>query len=83
MTMLEDAPVAMLFGPTANQLSDEEVHRLLPGGLLIDAEATLILSARGFSSLMGCEAVDQSEKMLHKYEAIEPAAGCRHKSMSV
>ena len=77
MTTLEEAPVAMLLGPTANQLSDGELRSLLAGGILIDAEAALILSRRGFSSLMGCEAVDQPAEMLYKYEAIEPVAGCK------
>jgi hypothetical protein len=77
MTTLEDAPVAMLLGPTVKQLSDDEIRRLLSGGVLIDAEAALTLSGRGFSSLMGCEAVDAPAKMLHRYEAIEPAAGCK------
>ena len=77
MTTLEDAPVAVLLGSTANQLSDDELRKLLSGGLLLDAEAAIALSKRGFSSLMGCKAVKEPEKMLYKYEAIELTAGCK------
>lgn len=83
MTTLEDAPVAMLLGPTANHLSDFEIRKLLSGGVLIDAEAALILSGRGFSALMGCKAVEEPEKMLYRYESIETEAGCKSRGKKV
>ncbi len=76
MTTVEDVPVAILAGSTPNQLSDDELRGLLAGGLLVDAEAALILSRRGFSALMGCTAEDAPNDMYYMYEAIQPAAGC-------
>lgn len=83
MTTVADAPVAMLLGQTASHVTDAELRKLLAGGLLVDAEAALILSARGCSDLMGCEAVPMPENMLHGYEAILPAAGCRSRGRKV
>ena len=83
MTTLEDAPVSMLLGVTPNQLSDDEIRKLFSGGLLIDAEAALILANRGFSSLMGCEVVDLPKDMLHQYEAIQDIAQCKIKGKKV
>ena len=77
MTTADDASVVLLIGQTPSELSDEAVRRILSGGVLIDAEAALILSRRGFSPLMGCEAEVEPEDMLYKYEAIGPAAGCK------
>ena len=83
MTTVEDGAVSMLLGVTPNQLSDDEIRKLLSGGLLIDAEAALILSNRGFSQYMGCSAELAPSSMLHSYEAIEPAAGCRLRGRKV
>ena len=83
MTTLEDAPVAMLLGVTPNQLSDDEIRKLLSGGVLIDAEAALILAQRGFSPLMGCEVSEMPGDMLHKYEAIQDVAGCKMRGKKV
>jgi len=73
----EDAPVAFLFGNTPNALTDEEVRKILSGGVLLDAEAAILLSKRGFSDLIGCTAVDAPDAMLYDRERIADAAGCR------
>lgn len=44
---------ALLAGPIADVLSDDEIKELLKGGLLLDAEAADILCKRGFSDLLG------------------------------
>ena len=54
----EDAPVATLFGNTANVLSDDEIRALLAGGLFLDGEAAEILTKRGFADLIGAVAAD-------------------------
>ena len=79
MTTAEDAPVAMLIGNTPDALSDDEVRKLLGGGLLIDGEAAVLLSKRGFSPLMGCEAVEGNDYLMFDHEEILPVAGCAGK----
>ena len=79
MTTVEEAPVAMLIGRTPNVLSDDEVRRILGGGVLIDAEAAVLLAKRGFGALMGCEAEEANGRLFFNYEAILPAAGCAAK----
>ncbi len=79
MTTTEDASVAMLIGNTPNALSDDEVRKLLSGGVLIDAEAAVLLSKRGFAPLMGCEAVEANSYLMFMSEEILPAAGCARK----
>ena len=77
MTTVEDAPVSMLIGNTPAVLSDEEIRKLLAGGMFMDAEAAVILSRRGFSGLMGCAAKEASEDFFFNYEKILPAAGVK------
>ena len=79
MTTVEEAPVAMLIGRTPNVLSDEEVRRILGGGVMLDAEAAVLLAKRGFGALMGCEADEANGRLFFNYEAILPAAGCSAK----
>ena len=79
MTTVEDAPVATLVGRTPDVLSDDEVRRILCGGVMIDAEAAVLLTKRGFGELMGCEAEDANGRLFFNYEAILPAAGCAAK----
>ena len=76
MTTMDDAPVAMLIGNTPDVLSDDEIRKLLAGGVLIDAEAAVALTKRGFSSFMGCEAVEANGRLFFNYEQILPVAGC-------
>ena len=76
MMTQEGASVALLAGNTPNALSDDEVRRLLTGGVMIDAEAAVLLSKRGFAPLMGCEAVKGNDSLYFGHEAIRPAAGC-------
>jgi len=77
MTTTEDAPAAVLFGNTCDVLSDEEIRRILSGGVLVDAEAAVKLSARGFSDLLGCRAMaDDDEALSFVTERILPASGC-------
>ena len=76
MVTVEDAPVAMLIGNTPNALSDDEVRKLLSGGVMIDAEAAVLLSKRGFSGLMGCKALEGNDYLYFGHEEILPAAGC-------
>ena len=79
MVTAGDASVAMLIGNTPNALSDDEVRKLLAGGVLIDAEAAVLLTKRGFAPLMGCEAVEGNSYLRFQSEAILPAAGCERK----
>ena len=76
MTTVEDPPVAMLIGNTPNALSDDELRKILSGGVLVDAEAAVLLSTRGFSSLTGCEAEEANGRLFFNYEHILPVAGC-------
>ena len=76
MTTVEDSPVAMLIGNTPDALSDDEIRKLLSGGVLVDAEAAVSLSRRGFSSLMGCAAEEANGRLFFNHERILPVAGC-------
>ena len=73
----EDAPVAFLFGNTPNALTDEEIRKILSGGVLLDAEAAVLLTQRGYSELIGCTATDAPDTMLYNRERITEVAGCR------
>lgn len=83
MTTVEDSPVAMLIGNSPVTLSDDELRKLLAGGLFVDAEAAVILSARGFSGLMGCRAEKAGAKYLFNHERILPAAGTSLKGVKL
>ena len=72
-----DAPVAFLFGNTPNALTDEEIRKVLSGGVLVDAEAAVLLTKRGFADFLGCTAADAPDKMLYNRERITDAASCR------
>ena len=76
MTAVEDASAAVLFGTTPNGLSDAQVEKVLSGGVLVDAEAAVLLTKRGFGDLLGCTAVEEPKGMFYDYEGILPAAGC-------
>ncbi|WP_419999602.1 hypothetical protein [Streptomyces boninensis] len=56
VTAGDDAPVRVLFGQLAWAYDDEEVRRMLGGGLLLDGVAARILTERGFAELMGVSA---------------------------
>ena len=72
----EDAPVATLFGNTANVLSDDEIRTLLAGGLFLDGEAATILTKRGFADLIGVAATDDvATDIEHMGERILDPAG--------
>ncbi len=77
MTTVRDASAALLVGTAPNGLSDAELEGILSGGVLIDAEAAVLLTRRGFSDLMGCAAANQPPDMFYDYEMILPASGCR------
>ena len=77
MQTTPDAAASVLFGTAPNGLSDAAIAQLLEGGVLIDAEAAVLLTQRGFADLMGCAAEDMPEDMLHACEKILPAAGCK------
>lgn len=77
MTMAEDASAALLVGTAPNGLSDEQVERILSGGVLMDAEAATLLNKRGFGDLIGCDTVSQPRDMFYDREVIEPASGCK------
>ncbi|MDH6139889.1 hypothetical protein P3T35_001889 [Kitasatospora sp. GP30] len=49
----EDAPVRVLFGQLAWAFDDDELRRMLAGGLLLDGTAAHILTQRGFAELIG------------------------------
>ena len=77
MQTTSDAAASALFGTAPNGLSDEDISKILEGGVLIDAEAAVLLSKRGFSDLMGCSAEPMPGDLLYDFERILPAAGCR------
>jgi len=77
MTTVEDSPVAMLIGNTPDALSDEEIRKLLSGGVLVDAEAAVALSKRGFAPFMGCGAAEANGRLFFNHERILPVAGCK------
>ncbi len=77
MQTTADAAASVLFGTAPKGLSDETIAKLLEGGVLIDAEAAVLLAKRGFSGLMGCTAEEMPKDMLHAYEMILPASGCK------
>jgi len=66
---LEDARATMLIGEVAWSLSDDELRRILSGGLYCDVNALEILHRRGFGKLTGFRAGavfdhDASERLL-------------------
>ncbi|MFG2846972.1 hypothetical protein ACGF12_27925 [Kitasatospora sp. NPDC048296] len=58
----EDAPVRVLFGQLAWAYGDNELRRMLAGGLLLDGTAAYILRARGFGDLLGVTVEDVVER---------------------
>ncbi|MFC8127183.1 hypothetical protein [Streptomyces sp. NPDC057302] len=50
------SPVQALFGRCTDAFSDDELHTMLRGGLLLDGEAALRLTDRGFADLIGVRA---------------------------
>ena len=70
---------AVLFGDVAEILSDDEVRALLKGGALLDGEAAVILTRRGFADLLGCTAEPMPADIAYAYEEIQPVAGCTAK----
>ncbi len=52
---------AFLMGGTAEVLSGAEIRSLLSSPVVMDSEAAQILTARGYSELLGCEAVPMRE----------------------
>ncbi len=75
-TRPEASGPALLVGGLPEVLDDEEIRRLLSGGLLVDAQAAAILAARGFSRELGVD-VTPVERLPALGEEILPAAGCR------
>ena len=71
-----EAPMFLLSGTAPEGLSDAEVSALLGKGVLIDAEAAIALAKRGFSDMMGADAVEMPGSTLYDHEEILPAAGC-------
>lgn len=78
-TTAEEGEASVLFGDTAEILSDEEVRNLLCGGVLLDGEAAVILTRRGFASLIGCTAETMPSTIAFTAEEIQPVAGCKAK----
>lgn len=70
-----DAAVNSLIGGMPDYLSDEEIRRMLSGGLFIDAQAAEILAKRGFSKEIGAD-VERVERIPALGEKILPAAEC-------
>ena len=70
-----EQPVKFLNGTTAESLPEDEVRRILSGGVLIDGEGARILARRGFgASWLGVE-VEELEKLNFCEEEILPQAG--------
>jgi len=74
-TQTQGAEMAMLVDGTADALTDEEILKLLSGGLFIDARAAEILACRGFSKYLGVDVVSGNRPPALG-EEILPAAGC-------
>ena len=72
-----DTAVSVLLGKAPKGLSDEAIAKLLEGGVLIDAEAAVQLTERGFADLIGCTAERMPKDLFHAYEMILPASGCK------
>ena len=79
MTTADDASAALLVGTAPNGLSDEALERILSGGVVVDAEAAMLVVKRGFGDLIGCDVASQPADMFYDNEMILPAAGCRAK----
>ncbi|MFC1418104.1 hypothetical protein [Streptacidiphilus cavernicola] len=62
VTAAPDAPVQALFGQLAWAFTDDEVRRLLGGGLLLDGVAAEALTRRGFGPLLGLDRVELVER---------------------
>ncbi|UUN30050.1 hypothetical protein [Streptomyces sp. FIT100] len=52
----QPAPVQALFGRIADTFSDDELHDMLRGGLLLDGVAAAVLTRRGLAGLLGVRA---------------------------
>ncbi|WP_338692728.1 hypothetical protein V2W30_00765 [Streptomyces sp. Q6] len=63
----EDAPVRVLFGPTAYAVSDDDLRHLLSGGLLLDGIAAHILAERGFAELIGVTVAERVDREQGSY----------------
>lgn len=74
-----EGAASVLFGDTAEILSDDEIRALLKGGVLLDGEAAVILTRRGFASLIGCTAEAMPADVGFAREEIQPIAGCTAK----
>jgi hypothetical protein len=71
-------PVNALFGPLAWAFPDEELRRMLAGGLLIDGPAADILCRRGFAKeigLTGVRMLDREESAYSLEEVVAPRLG--------
>ncbi|MGW2144441.1 hypothetical protein ACWCOT_09040 [Nonomuraea bangladeshensis] len=56
------APVTALFGKVAWGLPDERVEELFSGGVLLDGHAALILTERGYGSLLGVRVEEVTDR---------------------
>ncbi|MFI6817148.1 hypothetical protein ACIBG7_32450 [Nonomuraea sp. NPDC050328] len=56
------APVSAVFGKVAWGVPDEAVEELLAGGVLLDGHAALVLTERGYGSLLGVEVEEIAER---------------------
>ena len=77
MTTAEDASAAVLFGDGSELMSDDEIRRVLSGGVLLDGETAIALTKRGYASLIGCIAEEYRGEFGYDREEIRPVAGCR------
>lgn len=69
--------VALMIGDVAETMSDDEIKRLLSGGLILDAGAAHLLARRGFSQEIGCKVEPIKSRPRIVDEEILPAAGCK------
>jgi hypothetical protein len=70
-----DAPVRAMFGPIAWAFDDDEIRRLLSGGLLLDAASAEILCRRGYGRLLGVDVVEILDREQSDYAVEEFLAG--------
>lgn len=77
-----EGPVLMM-GNVAETMSDDEIRRILSGGVLLDAPAAALLQRRGFGAQLGAD-VELAEGRLPVIgERLLPAAGLSCKGRTV
>jgi len=72
---MREQPVNAIFGDMAWAFDDEEVRRMLSGGLLLDGQSAWILCRRGFSRHLGVQVKTILGRFEHNYSLEAVTAG--------